>query len=48
LALEQFIVFDCDRNAALDIRNFVRLHDAAELLKKGTAPVSELAGTGLR
>ena len=42
LALEQFVVFYRDRNAMLHILNFVRLHDAAELLNKGTAPESEL------
>jgi hypothetical protein len=33
--LELFIVFDWDSNAVVDIRNFVRLHDAAELARQG-------------
>ncbi len=48
LALEQFIVFYCDRNAMFHILNFVRLHRAAEPLDQNPAPLAELMGTGFR
>ena len=48
LALEQFIVSYCDRNALLHFLNFVRLHAAPELLDQSPAPVSELLRAGFR
>jgi hypothetical protein len=48
LALEQFIVFYCDRNAMFHILSFVRLHGAAKLVDQSPASVSQLQGAGFR